>query len=197
MSSLSAPTANALIDKGIFFNGSSYAAYDSGGYVRAYGNASDTNYVTATGSNNIANTAANNVALVGSVTAQASAAINTLNMGANSLTMASGATFSANGILVSGSGSSTISGGGNISSTTASTDLVIRTDLSSDVLTLSMPIINNGTTALTKSGNGTLVLSGTTNTYTGATTVDAGTLIVSGSSLSTTDITVNAGNAEL
>src|SRR5262249_27220977 len=39
----------------------------------------------------------------------------------------------------------------------------------------------NGKLALTKSGAGTETLSGTMNTYTGATTVSAGTLLVNGS----------------
>ena len=71
---LTGATTGALLDKGYFFGGSSYAAYDTGGFARAYGSA-DTSYVAATGSNNIASTATNNVALTGNVTAQASAGI--------------------------------------------------------------------------------------------------------------------------
>ena len=54
--------------------------------------------------------------------------------------------------------------------------------------------INNGaggTTSLTKTGNGTITLSGT-NLYTGATAVNAGTLLVSGS-ISGSTTTVNSG----
>ena len=48
-----------------------------------------------------------------------------------------------------------------------------------------------GTTALTKTGNGTITLSGT-NLYTGATAVNEGTLLVSGS-ISGSTTTVNSG----
>jgi autotransporter-associated beta strand protein len=187
------PSTGTLLDKGYFFNGSNYAAYDTGGFVRAFG-LGDTGYVTATGSNTIASTSTNNVVLTGNVDTQASAGINTLNLGANTLALASGAAFTTNGILVSGNNASSISGGTSLSSTTASSDLVIRTDLSTDNLTISTPIINNTSTALTKSGAGTLTLTGA-NTYTGATTIDAGKLSLTGTAtLAATAITVNAGS---
>ncbi len=44
----STPTTGVLLDRGYFFNGGSYAAYDTGGFVRAYGSG-DANYVTASG----------------------------------------------------------------------------------------------------------------------------------------------------
>jgi autotransporter-associated beta strand protein len=187
----SATPAGALLGTGYFFDGSNYAAYSTGGYVRAYGSG-DTGYVTAAGSNNIANTTTNNVALTGNDTSQASADINTLNMGAYTLALAGGAAFETNGILESGNGSSTISGGASLSTTTSSGELVIRTNLSSDSLNISTPIINNGTTSLTESGAGTLTLSGA-ETYTGATTVANGTLILTGSLTGSSVTTSGAG----
>jgi autotransporter-associated beta strand protein len=174
-----APSTGTLLDRGYFYNGSSYAAYDSGGFVRAYGSG-DTNYVTATGSNSIANTSTNNVALTGNVDTQASASINTLNMGANTLALDTGAAFKTNGILVSGNSASTISGGTSLAATTSGAELVVRVDGSSDALDISTPIIANGANAFTKTGAGTLTLSGTGNAYTGTTTVSAGTLALTG-----------------
>ena len=103
------PTAGALIDRGLFFNGSSYAAYDTGGFVRAYGSG-DAGYVTAAGgTNTIVSGSTTNVALTGSVTAQGTATISTLNLGNFSLGLGAVA-FQTDGILQSGGAASTISG---------------------------------------------------------------------------------------
>jgi fibronectin-binding autotransporter adhesin len=83
-------------------------------------------------------------------------------------------TLTAPGILKSGGGSSTISGG-NVSGG-GNTELVIRTDTASDSLAISS-ILSQGSGALTKSGAGTLTLSGN-NTYTGQTHINAGTLSI-------------------
>ncbi len=118
----------------------------------------------------------------GDITAQDTASANTINMGANSITMTgTSQVLSTNGILSSGSGSATIGGGTTpqLTTVTGSADLVVRVNGGSDVLTISSDVVNNGTTPLTKSGAGTLALSGT-NTYTGTTTINAGTLAVSG-----------------
>jgi autotransporter-associated beta strand protein len=186
------PSTGALLDKGYFFNGSSYAAYDTGGFVRAYASG-DANYVTASGSNSIANTSTNNVALTGNVTSQATASINTLNMGANTLALDTGVAFKTNGILVSGNSASTISGGTSLAATTSGAELVVRVDGSSDALDISTPIIANGSNAFTKTGAGTLTLSGTGNSYTGTTTVQSGTLSLSGTLTGGGALTVNAG----
>jgi len=173
------PTTGTLLDTGYFFGGSSYAAYDAAGFVRAYGSG-DTNYLTATGTNAIASTSTSNVALTGNVDTQSSASINTLNMGANTLALADGAAFQTNGILVSGSSSSTISGGSSLSTTTSGAEMVIRVDGSTDALNISTPILANGTNALTKTGSGALTLSGV-NSYSGTTYVDQGVVTIAGS----------------
>lgn len=53
---------------------------------------------------------------------------------------------------------------------------------------------SGGTTALTKTGNGTITLSGT-NTYSGATLISGGTLAVNGSLSNTSSVTVQTGAA--
>ena len=173
-----APTASALIDRGLFFNGSSFAAYDAAGsgFVRAYG-VGDTNYVAAAGgTSTIVTGATDNVALGGSVITQAAATINTLNLGANSLALDTGVAFQTDGIVQSGGAASTISGGTSLSTATPSGELIIRTNLSSDALTISTPLVDNtGATRLTVSGAGTLTFS-TPNTYAGGTVVNSGTL---------------------
>jgi autotransporter-associated beta strand protein len=185
-----APSTGTLLDKGYFYNGSSYAAYDTGGFVRAYGSG-DTNYVTA--SSSIASSATSNVALTGSISGQGSASVNTLNMGANTLALGTGAAFQTNGILVSGNNASTISGGTSLAATTSGAELVVRVDGSSDALNISTPIIANGANAFTKTGAGTLTLSGTGNAYTGTTTVNSGTLALSGTYTGGGALNVTAG----
>ena len=64
---------------------------------------------------------------------------------------------------------------------------------SANTITLSGTLVDGGvagTIALTKNGPGTVIISGTSNTYTGATTVYGGILAVTGS-LGTTTVTVN------
>ena len=178
----SAPTAGALIDRGLFYNGSSYAAYDAGGFIRAY-TTTDTSYLAApTGTTIGASVATSNVDLTtGNITGQTTVSANTINLRNSSLTMsASGQILSANGILSSGSSSATlgISTKDSILQATATgNELVMRVDGSSDSLTLNSIIQNNGASAskVTKTGAGTLTLTGT-NAFTGGFYLDGGTL---------------------
>ena len=99
-----------------------------------------------------------------------------------------GQTLTVPGIIKSGGGSlSTISGGTALTGGTG-IELVIRTDTSSDLLTLSTPV--TGTGALTKSGAGTLTLAGA-NTYTGQTYVNGGTLSLTSSLVTNAAININ------
>jgi autotransporter-associated beta strand protein len=191
------PTTGALLDKGYFFGGSNYAAYDANGYVRDY-QTGDTNAASSgAGPSTIANTSTNNVFLTGADTAQTTATVNTINMGnTGTIALSASQTLSTNGLLVSGNNAATISGGtgASLNAATAGGELVIRTDLSTDNLDISTPIVNNtSASALTKSGAGTLTLSGTGNSYSGATTVDAGTLSLSGTLTGGGAITVKSG----
>ena len=176
-----APAAGALIDRGYFYNGSSYAAYDAGGFIRAFG-AADTGYLAAPTAATIgASTSASNVDLTtGNITAQTTISANTINLRANSLTMsAAGQILSTNGILSSGSSTATLGIGTKdsiLQAAAAGNELVIRVDGSSDKLTLNSTIQNNTSAGkLTKTGAGALTLTGT-NTFTGGAYLNSGTL---------------------
>jgi autotransporter-associated beta strand protein len=161
--------AAGFIDKGVFFGGANYAALDAANtYVRAlaYGSDPDAEVVDTITTNK-------HVKLASSPAARVGDTLLSLNLaGGVNYTMSSG-TLTVPGILKSGGGSSTISGGTAVTGGTG-VELVIRTDASSDLLTVSTPV--TGTGALTKSGAGTLTLSSSTNAYTGATAVNGGTL---------------------
>ena len=62
--------------------------------------------------------------------------------------------------------------------------------------TIAIPSVISGVGALTKTGPGTLTLSGA-NTYTGNTTVEGGTLVISNTNTSTGNTTVNGGLLKL
>lgn len=134
-----------------------------------------------------------------SVTAQTTASANTLNLSGvgASLTLSSGQTLSVNGILRSAgtaAASSVISGGTGIQTATAGTDLVVRTSLVTDVLTIASPILNNGGSSLTKSGAGTLMLS-SANTYTGGTYLTNGIVrIANAASFGTGNVNVTGSS---
>jgi autotransporter-associated beta strand protein len=190
-------TANALINPGVYFGGSDFAAYDSGLFVRAlaYGSDTNTSAVDTIG-------AGTNVKLSTTPLAQSSVSLNTLNLSGSgtSLSMASGQTLtlSGGGLIKSGGGAAATISSDTGLTTGGAVELVIRTDTAADSLNIPAPIINS-TAGLTKSGLGTLTLSGA-NTYTGTTTVDGGTLTLaaSGSSSGAGDWTVrNSGTLNL
>jgi len=156
--------AAGFIDAGVFFNGADYAAMDATGYVRAlaYGTDPYTSAVdTVAPGTHVKLTATRNN--VGNVLS--------LNLAGDGVNCTGSLT--AGGILKSGGGSSTISGGTAVAT---GAELVIRTDSSSDLLTIETPVTGG---ALTKSGAGTLTLSGV-NTYAGATYVNGGTFEIGG-----------------
>jgi hypothetical protein len=155
--------AAGFLDPGLFFNGNSYAWYDpvgnGGTGVRAINYNSDPGAYTTGSTNSIASTSGYlYVQTTGAVSAQQSATFTTLNLAsADNFTLANGATLSLAGILASGGGTSTISGGSAIQATISSTEgteLVVNT-AQGDVLNLDTPVLAN---VLTKSGAGTLNL---------------------------------------
>ncbi|WP_009959323.1 autotransporter-associated beta strand repeat-containing protein [Verrucomicrobium spinosum] len=167
-------TAGAFIDQGTFFGGSAYAFYDASGYVRDLQYGVDSGASTFAGGTTLTGT---HVQTTGAVTAQDTATFTTLNLSGNTnFALNTGATLTVNGILKSGNvaGGATISGGTGIQAASGA-ELVIRADQLNDSLAITANILANGASSLTKSGLGTLTLSGV-NTYSGGTTVNAGVL---------------------
>ncbi len=120
---------------------------------------------------------------------------------ANTVTLSTGSIgnlISSGGILVTatvGNNASTIAGGTLLGP--GSADLVVNQFNTSGTLTISSVIADGGFSGLTKSGGGTLILSGN-NTYTGATNIEAGTLQFSalGNLGAGTEITFGGGTLQ-
>ena len=147
----------------------------AGTFVRGGVYGTDANFVTSGGAATLAS--ATHQQITGAITAQDNASFTTLNISGNhNLTLAAAQTVTLNGILKSGNtaGGAIISGGTGIN-TVSNGELVVRTDGVNDAVTISTPILANGTSSLTKSGAGTLTLS-TANTITGGVRLNAGQL---------------------
>ena len=112
-----------------------------------------------------------------------------LGSGTNSLAKRTNVATVWLGAFAGGSGT-TLSGATGTGNTTATTYVIGDKGLST---TFAGTIANGGgTTGITKNGAGTLMLTGTSNSYTGATSVSAGTLQVEGA-LGATAVTVANG----
>ena len=166
--------AAGFIDKGIFLNGTNYAAMNAlNTYVRGMV------YNTDANSTNGAVVASKHVRLTTTLTNMNTVTLLSLNLTADGVNYTQNAnmTNTVPGILKANGGTSTYSGG-NALTAGAGVELVVRADAASDTLVVSTPII--GTGALTKSGAGTLTLAGV-STYSGASYVNGGTFEVGGS----------------
>ncbi|MEI6425707.1 MAG: autotransporter-associated beta strand repeat-containing protein, partial [Lentisphaerota bacterium] len=192
--------AAGFIDQGTFYNGGTSTAdfawmNGAGTYIRGINYGTDANSESITAST-AAFTGGKLYAWIngsGAITGQTTASITSMNIAnANNVTLAGGATLTINGILKSGNAAGgSITGGTGIQAGSGA-ELVVRTDQSSDTLTLSTPILANGTNALTKSGTGTLTLT-STNTYAGATYLNAGTLKLANQFAATNSTVTMAG----
>jgi autotransporter-associated beta strand protein len=173
----------------VFFGGSNFAAYDTGGFIRAL------NYATIGGDTNTVDVGSITIGKHVKLTAtpgssQAAISLLSLNLAGSgvSWTTTSG-NLQAPGIIKSGGGTQSTISGGNLTGG-GNTELVIRTDTVNDSLLISSNLVQ-GTGALTKSGAGTLTLSGSASTYTGQTYVNGGTLSI-GSNINLGAVTTGA-----
>ncbi len=156
-----------------------------------YGSAStwavNSGTANALGGNNIAglaipvaNTFSGDVLVTGAQT-QTALTINSLMFNATAASLALSGTnvISSGGILVTSAAGATapiISGAGTLTSGNGS-DLIVNDFDTSGSTTISVAIVDDASIGLTKSGGGTLIVSGA-NTYSGQTTINAGTLSI-------------------
>jgi fibronectin-binding autotransporter adhesin len=150
-----------------------YAVRDGGNNIIGLGYTGGADGSAAAASTNVTDTTgAVNYTLGAGGTLGTSASINTLRYTGALGTLTTTTAFTTNGLLNAGTGLLTINGAVTIGSTK---ELVVNT--ASGGITLSAAIVNNGggASGLTKTGVGTLTLSGI-NTFTGAVNVNAGIL---------------------
>jgi autotransporter-associated beta strand protein len=112
------------------------------------------------------------------------------------LTLSSGILLSNNTWIFGGTGTNTYQITGSTSGAglraVASGDALVFNNYNSGAVTISSPILANGTNSVTVFGTGTLIFAGA-NGYTGSTTVRGGTLTVNGSTAAGSAVTVASG----
>ena len=182
-----------VINSATFFDGDSYAYVDPAGYIRGINYGVDPGTAVSPGGPELIG---DHVKANGHITSQGTQRFETLHLASNiQFTLGSNQKVTVDGILKTGNvtGGATISGGSYLQAD-ANANMTIRTSRENDFLTILTPIVANGTNAVTKTGTGTLTLSGA-NTYTGGTYVTDGTLQVGASErlLNSGSLTVGGG----
>lgn len=165
-------------------NGADWAAVSGGSLVPYAGYTTGTDATAWVATDNVSLTGTPAPALADNATINSLRVLATATVDipvAKTLTLASG------GLLVSGTSPATISGGTLKGS--ASGDLIVLQNSSGTTTISSVIADNGGTTALTKSGAGPLVLTGS-NTYSGPTYLNNGGLEVTGDAALGTGATV-------
>lgn len=173
-------TAGNMQNAGIYYNGADFAYVDTGGVLRQPVYGTDTDFVT---SSSIL-TAARSNEVTGSFTNAGAMTIDSLKISGSRtldlaalLTIRTNATTNATGGILQNDGSGKITGTGV--TTGGSGSLIVRVNNAMDILELNAPITSTTTGGFTKSGEGTLILSGT-NAQTGTITINEGTVQLSG-----------------
>ena len=182
-----------FVDQSTYFNGTDYAYVDPTGYVRSINYGVDPGTAVSNGGVSLTGT---HVKTNGKIDSQATQRFETLHIASNiEYTLGSSQKVTVNGILKTGNvAGGAIINGGDYLRADLNTELSIRTAEANDFLTITTPIIANGTNAMTKSGAGTLTLSND-NSYTGGTFVTQGTLQIGASErlLDSGSLTVTGG----
>ncbi|MEI7901551.1 MAG: autotransporter-associated beta strand repeat-containing protein, partial [bacterium] len=194
-----------------YFNGSSFAWYDGGGYVRGINYGVDANSATSSGTafgNGTHQEVTGSITGQGAATLGSGAASGTLKIsGANDITVSSGQlkvtgpNSGTCGILKAGGGTGTIYGDFSLSIQGAG---MIRTDGATDVLVIDAGINSSGSkTRLVKSGAGTLILKGASSWGSGVTNeksadyINGGTWEIADSGTIFTNNTLTIGGGAL
>jgi len=151
-------------------------AVNDTGFVRAIDWGADTGLAASIGGGGSL-TASRANRLTGTVNQGSALSVSGLLFNSGS-SLAANALVTTPSVLVSGGANATISGTVGLTTGSAS-DLVVRVDTTSDLLTISAPITGTTTGGLTKSGLGTLTLSGA-NAFTGNIFINGGTLSIGG-----------------
>lgn len=178
--------ADGILTRSVYWNGADFA-YRQGGVLRApvYG------VDVGTSTSSTALTTANTNEITGSFSANTISIANLKIAGSQVLTLNGGQTLtlSAGGLLGTG-GASSITGGTALA--LGSNILVARVNLPTDSLTIDTAI--TGTGGFTKSGAGTLILSGANN-QSGTVTINEGIVQLSGSGRlgASADLTIRQG----
>ncbi len=183
-----AANANGILSGRIVLNGTDFAA--NGATPGTSPIAAPTYSPIASGSNSN-NSLANNNASVGSGLNSTNSLKITDSTTGQSLTIGGGLSLISGGLLFTGASNYSITGGTLQSGTANPSDLIVH-QYGTGTLTIASTITDgNGPSTLTKTGPGTLLLSGANN-YTGTTYVTAGTLALAGTTTSPSFLVNNA-----
>ena len=188
---------SGFIDTATFFNGDEYAYVDASGYVRGINYGVDPGTAVSNGGISLSG---DHVKTNGHINSQGTQRFETLHIASNiQYTLGNSQKVTVSGILKTGNvpGGATISGGAYLEAD-PNAEMTIRTARENDFLTIITPIVANGINAVTKTGSGTLTLSGV-NTYSGGTYVTDGTLKIGASErlLNTGSLTVAGGTFDV
>ena len=186
-----------FIDQSTYFNGTEYAYVDPTGYVRSVNYGVDPGTATSNGGVSLTGT---HVKTNGKIDSQATQRFETLHIASNvEYVLGNSQKVTVNGILKTGNvAGGAIIYGGDYLRPDLNREMSIRAAEQNDSLTIETPIVANGTNAVTKSGAGTVTLTGE-NSYTGGTYVTEGTLQIGASErlLDSGSLTVTGGTFQV